>query len=85
MHYIIKKAFQKERSMTPRELALEIIDIMDEMAIDLKKSHLVKKAAQRARVKSLLLEKMFKKFRKVSLKIDDKKIEVSNESQNSFF
>lgn len=59
--------------MSHQELIKEITSLMDSMYIDFEKSHVIKNAAQRARVKSIKLQKLMKKFREVSIRIKGKK------------
>lgn len=50
-----------------KELVLHLIDEVAQLTSDLQKSTNNKSAAQRARVRTLALEKSFKEFRKLSV------------------
>ena len=59
--------------MNTEELVKIIIALMQNMEVDLLKSHKVRSAAQKARVKTVKLAKLMKKFREISPSIVKKK------------
>lgn len=61
-----KEEISANLNYTLEELRFALIDLMEEITSDLENPNQSKRAAQRVRVKSILLSKLFKKFRKIS-------------------